>query len=60
MKERQNKVEKIFFQLVPQKFPKFSNLRKFMSVKMLHFNRKTLCFTEILQYNVQIARKTVN
>ena len=33
MKEKQNKVEKTFFQLVPQKFLKCSNLRKFMLVK---------------------------
>ena len=62
MKERENKVENIFFLLVPLKLLKFSNLRKYMLMKCKNvvISPKKIIFHRNSANNMQIATKTVN
>ena len=59
MKERQKKMENIFFLLVPQKFLKFSNLRNFMSVrcKIVVISPKNFMFYRNTVNNMQNINK---
>ena len=57
--KKKHKVENISFLFVPRKFPKFSDLRKFMSVKCKNvtIRPKNVMFYTNTAYNMQVGRK---